>query len=94
MEKPTTRNLVTIPLIDRPPLEALSSTRLPTNDEVFRLFWHLRKVCRKSIPEAQRETAKLVSQAWERVGLVPKTVINIAKDLKGLMSSFRVKHRI
>ena len=38
-----TRGDVQIPLLELPPLNDLSGSRLPTRMEVFRHFWHLRK---------------------------------------------------
>ena len=85
-----TRADVQIPLLELPPLNDLSGSRLPTRVDVFRHFWHLRKVQGQTIAQAENSAAKAVMECWKSVGLVPKTRINICKDIKAIVSSYQV----
>ena len=65
-----TRGDVQIPLLELPPLNDLSGSRLPTRMEVFRHFWHLRKEKGQTIAQAANSAAKAVIACWKSVGLV------------------------
>ena len=76
-----TRGTYEIPLIDEPPLECLSGIRLPTKGQVFQHFWHHYKVLGKKCQLAQQDAAKGAIAAWEKVGLEPKGLRFVIKDI-------------
>ena len=85
-----TRGDLQIPLLDLPPLNDLSGSRLPTRVDVFRHYWHLKKVKGETVAQAANSAAKAVIACWESVGLIPKTRINLCKDIKEIVTEYRV----
>ena len=85
-----TRASFLIPFLDKSPIENLNGSRLPTCCDIFCHYWHCWKVLGQTIKDAQRSTAKAVIACWESVCLAPKTIINIIKDIRMMVTQFRV----
>ena len=85
-----TRGCFQVPLINEAPIECLGGIRLPTKGQVFCHFWYHYKVLGKKCPLAQREAALAATAAWRKVGLDPKGLRFIVKDIADSYTALQV----
>ena len=79
-----------IPFLEFSPLERLLGAKLPTKEMIFRHWWHIHKIEKKSIKDAVRAAAKSVIDFWTNAGLKPKKLDYVMKDLNRWISMYQV----
>ena len=79
-----TKKSVEIPFLQETPLEEIRGAKLSDNLTTFCHFLFNFKVLRKTAKVAYRDSAKAVIPSWVGIGLKPKHIDCVIKDIKTL----------
>lgn len=86
--KPTTRSKSSVFLIGNPD-DAIQGTRLPTNKQVMKVFFHFHSELKFSVRESSSKTVDLVIPFWEKGGIPIKAKQHVIAKIESMFMEWK-----